>query len=202
MTSLQPRHDDPPTEGGGRHQRGWGEVGVVVTVEVLSHKVVNPHGRGRPAASEEVGGHFTFTLHLHFSPTLKLVRAVLEDLVHVLGDLGVVGQPGGVHPAGHVDGVAPDVVLRLPRPDDPRHHRPNVHPDPEHEVVVAVLVEAGQLLPHGEDVLGELDDGSDGARATVVHLIEDPQLRDEADGGHVGAAHRLDFVHCTKSLVP
>ena len=43
MTSLQPRHDDPPTEGGGRHQRGWGEVGVVVTVEVLRNEVVDTH---------------------------------------------------------------------------------------------------------------------------------------------------------------
>ena len=191
---------DPPAKRRGRHQRR-GKVGVVVAVQILRHKVVNSHGGGCPATREEVCGHFTFSLHLHFAPALELVGAVLEDLVHVLSDLGVVGQPGGVHPAGHVDCVAPDVVLRLPGPDDPGHHGADVHPDPEHEVVVAVLVEAGQLLPHGEDVLRELDDCRDGGLATVIHLVQNSQLRNEADGGHVGTAHSLDFIHCSESLV-
>ena len=43
-------------------------------------------------------------------------------------DLRVVGQAGAVHSAGHVDGVAPDIVLRLPSPDHPRHHGADVHP--------------------------------------------------------------------------
>lgn len=31
--------------------------------------------------------------------------------------------PGALHPAGHVNGVAPDVILRLPRPDHSSYHR-------------------------------------------------------------------------------
>lgn len=29
---------------------------------------------------------------------------------------------GAVHSARYVDGVSPDVILRPPGPDDPRHH--------------------------------------------------------------------------------
>ena len=31
--------------------------------------------------------------------------------------------PGALHPAGHVNGVAPDVILRLPRSDHSSYHR-------------------------------------------------------------------------------
>lgn len=31
--------------------------------------------------------------------------------------------PGALHPAGYVDCVAPDVVLRFPRPDHSGYHR-------------------------------------------------------------------------------
>ena len=113
----------------------------------------------------------------------------------------MVGKPSGVHPAGHVNSVAPDVVLRLPCPDDPSHHGADVHANPEHEVVVAVLVEAGQLLPHGEDVLSELNDGGDGTGAAVIHLVENSQLGNEADSGHVSAANSFDFIHCTEPFV-
>ena len=42
--------------------------------------------------------------------------------------LDVVRQARGVHPAGHIDGVAPNVVLGLAGPDHPGHHRTDVHP--------------------------------------------------------------------------
>ena len=64
-----------------------------------------------------------------------------------------------------------------------------------------MLVEAGELLPHGEYVLGQLHDGGEGGGAPVLGVLLDPQLGDEADGGHVGAANRLDLVHGTEPLV-
>ena len=30
--------------------------------------------------------------------------------------------PGALHPAGHIDCVPPDVILRLASPDHPGHH--------------------------------------------------------------------------------
>lgn len=31
-----------------------------------------------------------------------------------------------VHPAGHINGVSPNVILRLACTNDPRYHRPDV----------------------------------------------------------------------------
>ena len=53
---------------------------------------------------------------------------------------------GGVHPAGLVDRVAPDVEDRLGGADDPADQRPHRHSYPEHEVVEGVLVDVVQLV--------------------------------------------------------
>ena len=53
---------------------------------------------------------------------------------------------GGVHPAGLVDRVAPDVEDRLGGADDPTDQRPHRHSYPEHEVVEGVLVDVVQLV--------------------------------------------------------
>lgn len=71
----------------------------------------------------------------------------------VMTNLCVVGQTGGVHATRNVYGVAPDVVLRLPRPDHPRHHGSYVQSYSQHEVVVAVVVDTHQLVPHGKHKL-------------------------------------------------
>ena len=72
-------------------------------------------------------------------------------------DLRVIGQPRGVHPAGHADRVAPDVVLRLPRPDDPGHDGAGVDAHAQHEVVVRVLVDVAQFVSHAEHELDQLE---------------------------------------------
>ena len=92
--------------------------GIVVGVESWSlrhcHQVVHPHGGGSSATSQEECGHLTLPLHLHLASTLELVMTVLEHIVDILRDLGMVGQTRGVHPAGHIDCVAPDIILWLP----------------------------------------------------------------------------------------
>ena len=55
-------------------------------------------------------------------------------------------DPSAIHPAGHVDGVAPDVVLRLLGPDDAGHYGTDVDADPDLEVVEGVLVDVVELL--------------------------------------------------------
>lgn len=42
--------------------------------------------------------------------------------------MDAVRHTGAVHAAGHVHRVAPDVVLRLARPDHPGHHGPDIEP--------------------------------------------------------------------------
>ena len=42
-----------------------------------------------------------------------------------------------VHPAGHVDSVPPDVVLRFPSPNDPGYHGAVVYPCTEDDRAVS-----------------------------------------------------------------
>ena len=60
--------------------------------------------------------------------------------------LDMTQHSGGVHPAGLVHCVAPDVEHRLGGPNDPADQRPHRHPYPEHEVVEGVLVDVVQLV--------------------------------------------------------
>ena len=46
-----------------------------------------------------------------------------------LADLYPAHLPSGLHPAGHIDGVAPDVVLGFPGADHTRHHWTDVDTD-------------------------------------------------------------------------
>ena len=63
-------------------------------------------------------------------------------------------HPGGVHPAGHIDGIAPDVILRLLGPDDPSHDGAHVDPDPDLEVVEGMFVDVVELVPDPQSVHG------------------------------------------------
>ena len=55
-------------------------------------------------------------------------------------------DPGAVHPARLVDGVAPDVEHGLGRADDAADQRTRGHAHPQLEVVEAVLVDVLQLV--------------------------------------------------------
>ena len=68
--------------------------------------------------------------------------------------LNFAHHTGRVHPTGHVDRVAPDVVLRFLGADDPGHDGPDVDADPDLEVVEGVLVDIVELLADAERVLG------------------------------------------------
>ena len=112
----------------------------------------------------------------------------------------MIRQPRRVHPAGHVDRVAPDVVLRLPCPDDSGNYRPDVDPDPDHEVVVGVVVDVLKLLTHAEDVLHKLGDVVDRTETSVLIVIQDLVLGDESNCCHVSRSDRLDLVKSTEPI--
>ena len=73
---------------------------------------------------------------------------ILDSLgVKVLvGHLYVSEDPGAVHPARLVDGVAPDVEHGLGGADDAADQRTRGHAHPQLEVVEAVLVDVLQLV--------------------------------------------------------
>ena len=60
-----------------------------------------------------------------------------------LTDLYPAHLPSGLHPAGHIDGVAPDVVLRLAAPHHARHHRASGQADSEGEHLSSTVGQSG-----------------------------------------------------------
>ena len=60
-----------------------------------------------------------------------------------LADLYPAHLPSGLHPAGHIDGVAPDVVLRLAAPHHARHHRAPGQADSEGEHLGGTVGQSG-----------------------------------------------------------
>src|SRR5215216_3350304 len=76
-------------------------------------------------SEQQVGDHRCLASDLDGSALLEAV-AVLEPLVGPFGDLDAAGQPLGLHTAGGVDGVTPQVVAELGPADDAGHHRAGV----------------------------------------------------------------------------
>ena len=68
--------------------------------------------------------------------------------------LNLPNDAGGVHPAGDIDSVAPDVVLRLLGADDPGHDGTDVDADADLEVVEGVLIDVVELVPDPQRVGG------------------------------------------------
>ena len=63
-----------------------------------------------------------------------------------LAYLNVAQDTSGVHPAGLVHSVSPDIKDGLGGPNDPADQGPRGHSDPQHEVVEGVLVDVVQLV--------------------------------------------------------
>ena len=49
--------------------------------------------------------------------------------------LNLSNDAGGVHAAGHVDSIAPNIILRLLCPDHPSDDRSEVDPDTDFEII-------------------------------------------------------------------
>lgn len=116
----------------------------------------------------------------------------LKQLMHLLSALNVVGQPGGVHPRGDIDRIAPDVVLWLASANDACHHRAHVQAHSQHEVIVGVVVDLRQALPHLKDHLHQTGHAVGGVGGVA---LGNAVLGNEADGRHEAAAHRFDLLN-------
>lgn len=69
----------------------------------------------------------------------------------------MIGQPSRVHATGDIYCVTPDVILGLAGSDDSGNNRADVDPDPDHEVVVGVIVDVLELLTHAKDIFDKLE---------------------------------------------
>ena len=63
-------------------------------------------------------------------------------------------HPCGVHSAGNIHRVAPDVVLGLLGSDDPRDYWSNVDSDSDLEIVERMLIDVVELFPYSDGIAG------------------------------------------------
>lgn len=162
-------------------------------------EVVHSHGGGGFAIDEEVGSHLSLALDLDLASTLELVM-VVQNIMNIFGALSLIGQASRVHSRSHIHRVTPDVVLRLPGSNDSGHDGANVDANPQHKVVVRVFIDQLKLFTHAKDVFDQLAQVGDGTDATIVLVIDNLEIRNESNGGHVSGSNGLDLVHGSESI--
>lgn len=132
--------------------------------------------------------------------------------------LYAVGYARAVHSTGHVDRVAPDVVLRLPRADNPGHHRSDVQTcrwKTETRHCINEAAAAAAATPKHPNIWTRLTylhlEVVEGMLVDVLHLLPQPHgvVRQrhnvraalpvvggvvETGRGHVGGADGLDLL--------
>ena len=69
-----------------------------------------------------------------------------------MSHLNLAYHPCGVHPAGDIHRVAPDIVLGLLGSDDAGDNRSNVNSDSDLEVVEGVFIHVIELFPYSDGV--------------------------------------------------
>lgn len=92
-----------------------------------------------------------------------------------------------LHPRRDVDGVAPNVVVGLPRPDDPGGHRSVIDAHLQHEMIEALLVDVRQCLLQLQSELHENREMTPSRSVLRLHRLG------YSRGGHVGRSYRLDL---------
>ncbi|KZR99794.1 Uncharacterized protein APZ42_004209, partial [Daphnia magna] len=116
----------------------------------------------------------------------RAARLQRKVLVQLLGGGGRHMHPAGrarrLHAAGHVDGVAPQVVGEFVHADHTRDHRATVDADADLQAGAMLLVEGIDGLEHGKRHVHH--------RIGVVH----PRLGQATDQ-HVAVADGFDFFH-------
>ena len=61
-------------------------------------------------------------------------------------------HPCGVHSAGNVHGITPDIVLGLLGSDDPGDNWSNVDSDSDLEIVERMLIDVVELFPYSDGI--------------------------------------------------
>src|SRR2546429_3731820 len=105
-------------------------------------------------SEEQVGGHRPLPLYLDPAARSELV-ALPQLFVGPRRDLDGAGQAVGLHAAGGIDGVAPEVVDELRPADDAGDDRAGVDADPHLERQSRLRRTARDLGPHRKRQLGD-----------------------------------------------
>lgn len=107
---------------GDRFLRG---IGVVVGICPGSVHLIRFHDVSW--AIQEVSYHTTLSFDLNRSAAGERISFRDQYIANLLGDLNLVRHARRVHSGGHVHGVAPNVVLRLPGANHAGDHLCNSH---------------------------------------------------------------------------
>lgn len=103
--------------------------------------------------------------------------------------LNATDFPRALHPRRDIDGVAPNVIVRLPRADDTGSHRSMIDAHFQNEVIKALLVDARQGLLKLQGKLHESDEVAPLRAILRLHRLHLGYAR----SGHIGRSYRLDL---------
>ena len=114
-----------------------------------------------------------------------------EDFVEFLRALDPIGKGRGIHAGGNIHRVAPNVVLRLLGTDHSGNDWTHVQADAQHEIVVGIFINVGQLFLH---VQHDFDKHGHVLCCQAVIVVRNSHLRDQSDGCHVCRADCFDLI--------
>ena len=145
----------------GRHQVGYlvcggaSDTAIHLDTDVRRDgQLVLWHQPTVRALGVQVGLHLAFAFDVHRPSVVELIAHLAQDAVALLTDLDAALHARGVHPAGDVDRVPPDVVEQLGGADDARRQGPMVEAHPELEVEPQHVVV--EVVHHTHHLLGKL----------------------------------------------
>ncbi|KFP28342.1 hypothetical protein N325_10682, partial [Colius striatus] len=105
----------------------------------------------------QVGLHLTLALHIDCPPIVKVIPHLAEDAVALLTHLYAALDAGGVHPAGNVHSVTPNVIQQLGSADDPSSQGPVVKANPQLEIKPQHVVV--EVIHHPHHFFGKFEQG-------------------------------------------
>jgi len=105
--------------------------------------------------------------------------------------------PRALHPRRDIDGVAPNIIVRFPRPDDASSHRSMINAHFQNEVIKTLLVDAWQGFLKFQSELHKSDEVAPSRSILWLHRLHLGYSR----SGHVGRSYRLNFDDTMKFLL-
>jgi hypothetical protein len=84
--------------------------------------------------------HQSLSFNLNFTPGLKY-GAIVENINHLFCALDLVRNTMGLHPAGRIYRITPEVIDEFMPADHASHHRTRMHPNPHRRWNILILTD-------------------------------------------------------------
>lgn len=146
---------------------------------------------------QKVGHELTFALNINETSFVEPAAELAENFFTFFNHLYLAGLSSTFHPAGHIDGVPPDIIVRLARPNDSSYDRPVVDTYPEYKIVERLFVDLFDDVLQGEGKVHKfLEMGPLDSVPVCINLWCPSE--DHPAGRHVGGPHSFDFYDAGK----